>query len=120
MGSSGGVNRPTSVIALNTAAVSATAIPAALTEGRSGSGSSANQRRSRVLVQSARRWRMTSRTSAAASASAKAAVQWSPDNANWFWLDGVASATAPAANTYASMASTAITSTAWQTIPVAA
>lgn len=120
MGSSGAI-RPTSSLSLNIAPVTAAAIPAAVTEGLSGSGGSpANLRRGRKNLVGVRRWRIVGRVSVASSAATKASFQWSLNLSTWFWPDGVAAASAPGVDAYISMASAVLVATNWIDIPLAA
>lgn len=119
MGSSGAV-RGTSTVTLNTTPATASAIPAATTEGTSGVQNAANLRRGRKNLTSNRRWRIVARVSTASSAGAKIAFQWSLDQATWVWADGVASGSAPGADAYVSMAAAVALSSNWISIPSAA
>lgn len=119
MGSSGAV-RGTASLVLNTAPLAAGAIPAAVTEGINGSSGIANLRRARKNLTANKRWRIVVRISTASSAAAKASFQWSLDQSTWFWSDGVASASAPGADAYVSMAATGALSSNWIAIPATA
>jgi hypothetical protein len=121
MGTSISLNaRGTASLVLNTAPLAAAAIPAAVTEGVSGSGTVANIRRGRKNLTNHRRWRIVARISTASSASAKASFQWSLDQTTWVWSDGTASGSAPGADAYVSMAATVTLSSNWIPIPAAA
>lgn len=119
MGSSGASRRST-VITLNTVNPSAAAIPAAVTEGISGTAITA--RRTRVEFSPFSEWRMTGKVATASSASAKSAIQWGPDDSTWKYIDGVASGSAPSSDAYVPMNAANIlpTATAWIAIPAAA
>lgn len=105
---------------MNSAPIAAAAIPAATTEGFSGSGTASNQRRVRKNLTANSRWRIVARVSGAASAGAKVSFQWSLDQTTWFWSDGTASGSAPGADAYVSMAAAVALSSSWIPIPLAA
>lgn len=115
MGSSGAVRR-WSVIVLNTINPTPAAIPATVVEGVSGSVVTA--RRLKVDLTGYTEWRITGKVTAASSAGAKFAIQWSPDDASWKYIDGVASGSAPGANAYVPMNAAAALPTATTVIPI--
>lgn len=105
-------------LVLNTANAAAAAIPAAVQEGF---GVASVFRRQLVdLSLGPSEWRCSFQVTTAASAGAKAAVQYSLDNGStWKYLDGVASGSAPTGG-YVSMAAAVPVASAWVTIPSAA
>lgn len=111
--------RPATVMVMNTVSVAGVAITAAPVEG-TGGAPNISRRPAWDLSVGANQWRVNARIITPASAAAKFAIQWSLNQTDWFYLDGVASGSAPGAGAYVSMANATTLSGSWVTIPVTA
>lgn len=110
----GGPRAIPATAALNSTTTGSAAAAAAVTEWPGVS------RRIKLDLTNALQARVLCRVSTPWSAATKVAIQWSTDEATWFYLSGTPSGSAPAASEYVSGAAVATIPSAWNTLPQAA
>lgn len=101
-------------VLLNATPPASVAAPAAVTEFPGTS------RRTKVDLSRSLESRQAARVSGAWAAGTKVAIQYSLDEASWFYMAGTASGSAPTAPEFLSGAAVATIETAYSTIPTAA